>query len=49
MGIIKDVLIKVDKFIFALDFVMLDMEEDQQIPLIHGQPFLVIDRTTIDV
>lgn len=28
-GIIEDVLVKVDKFIFPVDFVMLDMEEDQ--------------------
>ena len=28
-GIIKDVLVKVDKFIFPVDFVVLDMEEDR--------------------
>ena len=33
-GIIEDVLVKVDKFIFPADFIVLDMEEDQDIPII---------------
>ena len=28
-GIIEDVLIKVEKFIFPVDFVVIDMEEDK--------------------
>ncbi|KAK5835774.1 hypothetical protein PVK06_011481 [Gossypium arboreum] len=48
-GIIKDVLIKVDKFIFPIDFVMLDMDEDVEVPLILGRPFLAIARIVIDV
>ncbi|XP_068644653.1 uncharacterized protein [Aristolochia californica] len=35
-GIIEDVLVKVDKFIFLVDFVVLDMEEDEEVPLILG-------------
>ena len=35
-GIIEDVLVKVDKFIFPADFVVLDIEEDQEVPLILG-------------
>ena len=27
-GIIEDVLVKVDKFIFSVDFIVLDMKED---------------------
>ena len=38
-GVIEDVLVKVNKFIFPTDFVVLDMEKDQEIPLILGQPF----------
>ncbi|XP_057503556.1 uncharacterized protein LOC130787110 [Actinidia eriantha] len=34
--IIEDVLVKVDKFIFPADFVVLDMEEDEEAPLILG-------------
>ena len=36
IGFIEDVLVKVDKFIFLVDFVVLDMEEDRVIPLILG-------------
>ena len=48
-GMIKDVLVKVDKFIFPVDFIVLDMEEDQDIPIILGRPFLATGRTLIDV
>ncbi|CAH9074071.1 unnamed protein product [Cuscuta epithymum] len=39
-GIIEDVLVKVDKFIFPVDFVILDMDQDREVPLILGRPFL---------
>ncbi|XP_073036979.1 uncharacterized protein [Primulina eburnea] len=39
-GIVEDVLVKVDKFIFPADFVILDMEEDQDAPLIFGATLL---------
>ena len=42
-------LIKVDKFIFPIDFVVLDMEEDDKVPLILGRPFLATSRAFIDV
>ena len=48
-GVIEDVLVKVDKFIFPADFVVLDMEEDKEIPLILGRPFLATGRALIDV
>ncbi|XP_022899248.1 uncharacterized protein LOC111412545 [Olea europaea var. sylvestris] len=48
-GIIEDVLVKVDKFIFPADFILLDMEEDSNIPLILGRPFLATGRALIDV
>ena len=35
-GAIEDVLVKVDKFIFPADFIVLDMDEDEEIPLILG-------------
>ncbi|XP_022867335.1 uncharacterized protein LOC111387048 [Olea europaea var. sylvestris] len=35
-GIIEDVLVKVEKFIFPADFLILDMEEDKDVPLILG-------------
>ena len=48
-GIIEDVLVKVDKFIFPTDFIILDMEEDENIPIILGRPFLATGRALIDV
>ena len=44
-GIIEDV----DKFIFPADFIMVDMEEDKEIPIILGRPFLATGRALIDV
>ena len=43
-GVIEDVLVKVDKFIFPVDFLVLDMEEDREIPIILDQPFPAIER-----
>ena len=48
-GIVEDVLVKVDKFIFPKDFVILDMEEDAEVPIILGRPFLATGRALIDV
>ena len=48
-GVIEDVLVKVDKFIFPADFIVLDMEEDKEIPIILGRPFLEIGWAMIDV
>ena len=48
-GIIEDVLIKVGKFIFLVDFVVLDMEEEEKVSIILGSPFLAISRALIDV
>ncbi|KAL8492420.1 hypothetical protein ACS0TY_023852 [Phlomoides rotata] len=47
--IVEDVLVKVDKFIFPVDFVVLDMVEDRVIPLILGRPFLATGGAMIDV
>ncbi|XP_075481199.1 uncharacterized protein LOC142521912 [Primulina tabacum] len=47
--IVEDVLVKVDKFIFPTDFVILDMEEDHDTPLIFGKPFLATGMALIDV
>ncbi|GJR87920.1 DNA-directed DNA polymerase [Tanacetum coccineum] len=38
-GIIENVLIKVDKFILPIDFVIFDMPEDSRIPIILRRPF----------
>ena len=48
-GILEDMLIKVGKFIFPVDFVVIDIEEDKKIPLLLGRPFLATCATFIDV
>ncbi|KAL9148479.1 hypothetical protein ABFS82_12G043800 [Erythranthe guttata] len=47
-GILENVLVKVNKFIFPVDFVILDIDEDREIPLILGRPFLATSKTLID-
>ncbi|CAN6680009.1 unnamed protein product [Malus baccata var. baccata] len=49
LGILEDVIIKVDKFCLPADFIVLDMEEDKEVPLILGRPFMATSRTLIDV
>lgn len=39
-GVIKDVLVNIHKFIFPAKFVILDMKEDEKVPIILGCPFL---------
>ena len=39
-GILEDALIKVGNFIFPVDFVVIDIEEDKQVPLLLGRLFL---------
>ena len=48
-GVSEDLLVKVGPFIFPADFVILDMEEDKNLPLILGRPFLTTGRALIDV
>ncbi|XP_015388567.2 uncharacterized protein LOC107178198 [Citrus sinensis] len=48
-GKIEDVLVKVDKFIFPMDFIVLDFEADKKVPIILGRPFLATGKTLIDV
>ena len=48
-GVLEDVLVKVRKFIFPMDFVVMKMEEDKQVPLLLGKPFLATGAALIDV
>ncbi|KAA3461627.1 Transposon Ty3-I Gag-Pol polyprotein [Gossypium australe] len=48
-GIIEDVLVKIHKFVFPVEFVVLDLDDDNTIPLILGRPFLATAKTKIDV
>ncbi|XP_050909126.1 uncharacterized protein LOC127122895 [Lathyrus oleraceus] len=48
-GIVEDVLVKIDKFVFLVDFVILEMPEDEEIPFILGRPFLETGRCLINI
>ena len=48
-GVIENVLVKVDKFIFPVDFVILDMEEDDKVPIILERPFLATRKAQINM
>ncbi|KAL0461396.1 UNVERIFIED_CONTAM: hypothetical protein Slati_0027200 [Sesamum latifolium] len=48
-GIVENVLVKVGKLIIPFDFIVLDIEEDKNMPLILGRPFLATSRALIDV
>jgi len=39
--VVEDVLVKVDKFIFPVNFVVMDMEEDEEVSLILDKPFFL--------
>ncbi|XP_070041638.1 uncharacterized protein [Nicotiana tomentosiformis] len=43
-GIVEYVLVWVDKFVFPIDFIVVNMEENKEIPLILGRPFLATSR-----
>ncbi|KAL4291879.1 hypothetical protein GQ457_14G012800 [Hibiscus cannabinus] len=47
-GKIEDILVRVDKFIFPVDFLILDCEADENVPIILGRPFLATERVLLD-
>ena len=49
IGILHDVLVKVESFIFMKDFVILDCEVYFEVPIIHGRPFLATGRALVDM
>ncbi|GJU92359.1 putative reverse transcriptase domain-containing protein [Tanacetum coccineum] len=48
-GIAKNVLVCIGKFVFPVDFIILDIPEDIKVPLILRRPFLSTARAKIDV
>ncbi|GJX97372.1 reverse transcriptase domain-containing protein [Tanacetum coccineum] len=48
-GVAEDVFVKVGKFYFPTDFVVVDYDVDPRVPLILGRPFLRTARALIDV
>ncbi|GJY73009.1 DNA-directed DNA polymerase [Tanacetum coccineum] len=49
IGVCENLLVKIRKFIFPVDFVVLEMDEDELVPIILGRPFLATARAIIDV
>ncbi|XP_057994355.1 uncharacterized protein LOC131174618 [Hevea brasiliensis] len=49
VGILENIPIKVGKFFIPVDFIVLEMEEDVQIPIILRRPFLATAGVIIDV
>ncbi|XP_076917959.1 uncharacterized protein LOC143578181 [Bidens hawaiensis] len=48
-GIVENMLVKIDKFVFSVDFIILEMDEDTSVPFILGKPLLATARALIDV
>ena len=48
-GVLEDLLVKVGRFVFLVDFSVIKMEEDKQVPLLLGRPFLATGVSLIDV
>ncbi|GKF62250.1 retrovirus-related pol polyprotein from transposon TNT 1-94, partial [Tanacetum coccineum] len=48
-GIVENVLVKINKFIFLVDFIILDIIEDDKVPIMLGRPMLGIAHARIDV
>ena len=49
IGILHDVLVKVESFIFTADFFILDYEVDFEVPIILGRSFLATGRSLVDM
>ncbi|GKA02875.1 hypothetical protein Tco_0675656 [Tanacetum coccineum] len=47
-GIPENMLVGIDKFVFPIDFIILDMPEDVKVPLILGRSFLSTAHAKID-
>ncbi|GKD02115.1 hypothetical protein Tco_1177089 [Tanacetum coccineum] len=48
-GIAANVLVRIGKFVFLIDFVILDIPKDNDVPLILGRPFLSTTHVKIDI
>ncbi|GKA92662.1 homeodomain-like protein [Tanacetum coccineum] len=48
-GIKQNVLVKISNFVFPIDFIILDIREDENVPIILGRPMLATAHAKIDV
>ena len=49
VGMLEDVLVLVDKFIIPTDFIVVDMNPDEDVPIILGRPFLATGDAVFEV
>ncbi|GJT21947.1 DNA-directed DNA polymerase [Tanacetum coccineum] len=49
IGVCENKLVKINKFIFPVDFVVLEMDLDELVPIILGRPFIATAHAVIDV
>ena len=49
IGILHDVLVKLELFIFPTDFVILDCKVNFEVPIILGRPFFATGRALVDM
>ncbi|GKA87691.1 DNA-directed DNA polymerase, partial [Tanacetum coccineum] len=49
IGVCENLLVKVGKFIFPVDFVVLEIDKDELVLIILGRPFLAMTRAVIDL
>nr|GEX71079.1 hypothetical protein [Tanacetum cinerariifolium] len=47
LGIVKDVLVEITGYVYPVDFVILDIKEDEKKPFILGMPFLTTAKVKI--
>nr|XP_009791412.1 PREDICTED: uncharacterized protein LOC104238673 [Nicotiana sylvestris] len=48
-GVVKDVLVRVDKFVFPVDFIVVNIEENKEVPFVLGGLFLATGRAILDI
>src|SRR3954463_12674315 len=48
-GVAEDVLVEVVKFVFPVDFHIMDIPEDEETPILLGRPFLSTGRCNLDI
>ncbi|GKA42461.1 DNA-directed DNA polymerase [Tanacetum coccineum] len=49
IGVCENLLVMISKFIFLVDFVVLEMDKEELVPIILGRTFLTTARAVIDV
>ncbi|XP_027927818.1 uncharacterized protein LOC114184707 [Vigna unguiculata] len=48
-GVVEDVVVQIDNLKFPVDFVVMEMEKDEGVPLILGRPFMKTTKVVINV